>query len=180
MCRALRVQKGLKQREVAVAMGIKLSTYGNVESSRWKVVNRDKAARLVAFYRLSPDDAAALLEAWDRCPLSPHAEKRKERWAKTNAYRSKARSHDGLKLSVVELLGLHLMAMPDDQVCICDADSVCSVCSALERVGLDRFTPLRRDRILARLVTLQQDLLVHVPAATPAPPEPNPDEIFGG
>jgi transcriptional regulator with XRE-family HTH domain len=179
MCRSLRVQRALRQREVAAAMGIKLSTYGNVESSPWKVVNREKATRLVALYTLPPDEAAALLDAWDRCPLSPGGEKRRDKWAKANALRNKAKGYDGLKLSVVELLGLHLMAMPDAEVCVCDAAMVCSVCAALERVGLDRFTPLARDRILARLITLQQELLAAVPViATHL--SPAPDEIFGG
>src|ERR1051325_9940880 len=76
MCRALRVQKGLKQREVAVAMGIKLSTYGNVESSRWKVVNRARAARLRAFYRRPPRPVGHNWVSAVRCRRTPRSERK--------------------------------------------------------------------------------------------------------
>jgi transcriptional regulator with XRE-family HTH domain len=158
MCRELRVSKALKQREVAAAMGVKLSTYGNLECSHWKVVSRDKAAKLIALYSLSPDRAAVLLDAWDRCPLSPHGEKRRENWKKINSFRSKAKNHDPLKLALIELLGLHLMAVPDAEICACDFGTVCGVCKALERLGIDPFTPADRDKILTRLVKIQQDL----------------------
>lgn len=165
MCRALRVEKGLKQREVALAIGVKLSTYGNLECSHWKVVGRDKAVRLIPLYDLSPDRSAVLLDAWERCPLSPHGEKRREQFKKTNEFRSKARNHDSLKLALVELLGLHLMALPDAEVCACDFGTVCGVCAALERVGLGPFTPADRDRILAQLVKIREKM---APASAPS------------
>lgn len=165
MCRELRVGKVLKQREVASAIGVKLSTYGNIESSHWKVVSRAKASKLIEFYALPPDRAAALLDAWDRCPLSPHGEKRRETWQKINAGRSKAKNHDRLKLALVELLGLHLMAVPDADVCACDFGAVCGVCKALEALGIAPFTPADRDKILTQLVKIQEKLTPSTPSA---------------
>jgi transcriptional regulator with XRE-family HTH domain len=158
MCRTLRIRKGLKQREVAAAIGVKNSTYGNVESSQWKVINRDRAAKLIGLYGLNPTMASQLLDAWDRCPISPGGQKRKEFWQKRNELRSKAKNHDPLKLALVELLGLHLMAVPDNEVCACDFGTVCGVCSALARVGIDPFTPADRDRILTQLVKIQEKM----------------------
>lgn len=162
MCRTLRIQKGLKQREVAEAIGVKGSTYGNVESSQWKVINRDRAAKLIGLYGLDPQRAALLLSAWDRCPISPGGEKRREFWKKRNELRSKARNHDPLKLALVELLGLHLMAVPDAEVCACDFGQVCGVCNALERVGLPPFTPADRDKIMTQLVKIREKLAAPV------------------
>lgn len=163
-CRALRISKVLKQREVAAAIGVKLSTYGNVESSRWKVINRDKAMKLAAFYRLSPADTAALLTDWEACPLSPGGEKRREVWKRTNEFRSKARNHDKLKAALVDLLGVHLMALPDAELCSCEfGEPTCPLCTSLERLGLDAYNPADRERLLARLAKLQEQL-----AAPPA------------
>lgn len=164
LCRTLRIQKGLKQREVAAAIGVKNSTYGNVESSQWKVINRDRAAKLIGLYALPPDRAAELLAAWDRCPISPGGQQRKQFWAKRNELRSKAKNHDPLKLALVELLGLHLMAVPDAEICACDFGTVCGVCSALARLGLGPFTPADRDRILEQLVKIREKI------AAPATP----------
>ena len=165
MCRTLRVRKGLKQREVAAAIGVKCSTYGNVESSQWKVINRERAAKLIGLYGLNPEMAAQLLAAWDRCPISPGGEKRKEFWRKRNELRSKAKNHDPLKLALIELLGLHLMALPDAEICACDFDHVCGVCNALARVGVDPFTPADRDKILAQLVKIREKLAPATPSA---------------
>lgn len=159
MCRTLRVRKGLKQREVAAAIGVKGSTYGNVESSQWKVINRDRAAKLIGLYGLSPDMAAQLLAAWDRCPISPGGQKRKEFWQRRNELRSKAKNHDPLKVALVDLLGLHLMALPDAEICACNFETKCGVCAALERVGIGPFTPADRDQILDRLIDIRDKLV---------------------
>lgn len=165
LCRSLRIQKGLKQREVASFLGVKGSTYGNVESSQWKVINRDRAAKLISLYNLDPHAASNLLAAWDKCPISPGGQQRVEFWRKRNDLRSKAKNHDPLKLALVELLGLHLMAVPDVEVCACDFGSVCGVCKALERLGINPFTPADRDKILTRLVKIQQDMTPSTPSA---------------
>lgn len=165
MCRALRINKGMKQREVRAFLGLNGSTYGNVESSKWKVINRDRAAKLIELYELSPQEASDLLAAWDRCPISPGGQLRKEFWQKRNELRSKAKNHDPLKLALVELLGLHLMAVPDAEVCACDFGTVCGVCKALERLGITPFTPADRDKILTRLVKIQQDMTPETPSA---------------
>lgn len=161
MCKQLRLVARLKHREVAAALGVAVSTYGNVESSSWKVINRQRATKLIELYSLPPDRAAALLAAWDACPLSPFGEKRKKYWEKRNALRNKARNHDKLKFGLVECLGIILMQNPDDQVCTCDfGGPSCSVCYSLEAVGADSpFTPADRDKILAQLSKIRNDLM---------------------
>lgn len=159
MCRALRIEKGLKQRQLMPVIGVALSTVGALETSRWKVISRDRAEKLATFYNLDADRTSSFLEAWDAAPLSPHGEKRHEYWKKRNALKSKAKNHDALKISLVRLLGLHLMSVPDDQVCACDFGApLCDVCRALERVGIEPFTPADRDKILARLVAIQESM----------------------
>ncbi len=159
MCRSLRKAKRLKLREVAQVLGIANSTAGNLESCAFKVVSRDKAMRLAAFYELHAKDLADFISAWEAWPLSQHGKKRREYWAKQNERRSKAKNHDPLKLALVELLGLHIMALPEAEVCACDFDIQCGVCGALDRIGIDPFTPADRDKILARLGKVQQELL---------------------
>lgn len=170
MCRDLRIEKGLKQREVASAIEIKPATYGNLESSRFKVIRRSKAEMLADFYCLDSERRRTLLDAWDRCPLSPYGEKQRESWARRNALRSKAKNHDGIRRALVDLLGIHLMALPDDQLCSCEFGSpTCPLCTALERLGLDPYTPADRDRLLSKLWRLQEQLSAQPADGTAAP-----------
>lgn len=158
MLRAIRIAKGLKQRQVAAGVGISLSTVGNAESAPHRVMGKDAAVRLTQFLNLDGAGSEALLAAWEDTPLSEYSQRQRQNWEKRNALRSKAKNHDKLKLALVELLGLHLMAVPDAEVCACDFGAVCGVCAALERVGLGPFTPVDRDKILTQLVKIQESL----------------------
>lgn len=158
MLRSLRVSKGMKQREVATGASISPSTIGNAESAPNRVIGRDVVLRLIYFFQLDKENSDKLMELWEKTPLSEFSKRRKDVWEKRNALRNKARNHDKLKLALVELLGLHLMAVPDAEICACDFGSACGVCVALERVGLDPFTPADRDKILAKLTKIRDDL----------------------
>jgi len=101
ICRNLRIERALKQRQVAEAIGVKLATYGNLESSRFKVISDRRAEALSGFYGLSAEDHERLMLASAACPLSPGGEIRRATWAKLNTQRSKAKNHDALKLALV-------------------------------------------------------------------------------
>lgn len=158
MCRDLRVKHRYKQREVAVGVGVKPSTYGNIESSRWMVVGEEGAKRIADFYRLDSASRVSLLEAWARLALSPGGEKRREYYARLNQKRSKAKHHDRLKRSLCEVLGLLL---PDYQqpVCACsfDREEACEVCMAFENLGLPPFTTM--PKAIQDLAKLQDKLV---------------------
>jgi transcriptional regulator with XRE-family HTH domain len=144
LCRELRVnhQPYLKQRQVAEVLGIAVSTYGNLESSRFMVVGRASAERLAKFYRLDPGSAGNLIRAWEKLPLSPHGEKRRKIFARRASQRSKAKHHDALMVSLCEVLGALLPMLPPSQICACDIASTCEICTALERLGLEPFSSL--------------------------------------
>lgn len=165
MLRALRVSKGLKQRQVAEGAGISLSTVGNAESAPHRVMGRDAALRLTHFLGLDDLGSQTLLAAWAETPLSEYSLKQRATWEKRNALRNKAKGHDRLKLALVELLGLHLMAVPDAEVCACDFGQVCGVCKALEALGIAPFTPADRDKILTQLVKIQEKITPATPSA---------------
>lgn len=152
ICRNMRLAKGYRQREVAAAIGIELSSYSNVESSRWRTIGIRRVERLIGFYGLNADQAARVMTAWEICPLSPDGEKRVEMLRQRREYRAKARGHDPLKLALVELLGAHLMALPDAELCTCEfGGPPCATCNALERLALPAFTPADRGLILEAL-----------------------------
>lgn len=148
MCRELRVQKGLKQREVAEFIGVKLSTYGNVESAPHRVIREEKAARIAELYHLDPVRRAALILAWARTPLSEYSEKQRASWRRRSAYRSKAAGYDRLQASLVEMVSFVLAVAPAGQLCTCgldgksesDSTRACELCTALEALGLPAFT----------------------------------------
>lgn len=161
MCRELRVNKRLKQREVAEGIGVKLSTVGNIESSPWKVVGIDKVNRMVEFFQLPPDRAAELRSAWERVPLSEYGAKQRESWQRRNKMRSKAKHYDKVQRSLAEVLGLAIEAMNHQyqgRVCTCafDRDELCEICMALDNLGLDTFTTL--EKATSDLAALQDKL----------------------
>lgn len=182
MCRELRVQNRLKQREVAERIGVQASTYGNIESSPFKVVGAEKVSRMATMYRLTPDQFAALSDAWERCPLSPFSEKRRKIWQRRNKMRSKAKHHDRLFLSLLEVLGVFIPHLADEDACTCGAgrppegsefgweppayDERCEMCCALENLGLNPYTT--RERVLDDLSKLQEKLELKDAAAEPA------------
>lgn len=153
MVRALRVSAGLKQREVAVAMGIKDSTYGNVECSPHRVIGIEKVRALAKFYELPESQATVLVAAWEATPLSEFAEKRKPAWDRQNRLRYKARHHDRVFASLAEVLGILIPALPEGQVCSCELDGqLCAVCGALDNLGLAPFES--HDKTMAKLAKL--------------------------
>lgn len=159
MCRDLRLKNRYKQREVAVGIGVKPSTYGNLESSRWMVIGEDRARRIADFYHLDRESADRLMAAWAKLPLSPDGEKRKKYYQKRNLQRSKAKHHDRLMRSLAEVLGVYLSEHQTDAgICHCsfDRDEPCEVCMALENLGLDGFTTLARAH--EQLAALQDKL----------------------
>lgn len=146
MCRTLRKEKGLKLREVADAVGIKSSTYGNVESSPFKVIGAEKVVKLIRLYGLPPDRAAELSAAWERVPLSEYGEKIRERWRKRNTQRSTAKRVPALEEALIELLFAQIGDHGDNS-CRCGfdgklegSDRACEVCEALQVLGLPAFT----------------------------------------
>lgn len=164
MVRELRQEKRYKYREVAKAIGIAVSTYGNVESSPFKVIRRDRAQALAKFYNLDDAVTSKLMKAWEGCPLSEGGEKRAEHWRNASLRRSKIRMHDRLQLACLELCSLVIEYAPDDGICICtfegvhpsDPDRPCEFCSAMLALGLDRFTT--RDAAISQLAALQAKL----------------------
>lgn len=161
MCRTLRVKKGLKQREVASSIGVKTSTYGNLESSPHRVIGSDKVDRMIELYELTADRASDLRSAWERTPLSAYGAKLRKSWERRNRMRSKAKHHDRLQRSLAEVLGLTLPAFSEHmggKVCACafDADELCEVCMALDNLGLDTYTTL--DKAIGDIAGLQSKL----------------------
>src|SRR5678809_1356084 len=89
LCRQLRLEHGLKQREVAAVAGVAATTYGNVESSAYKVISRPRAERIASHYKLPSAQREEFLDAWERCPLSEYGERRRAMWGRRNALRAK-------------------------------------------------------------------------------------------
>lgn len=173
MVRDLRIAAGLRQRQCAEGIGIKPSTYANIESSTFRVIGEERARRIAEFYKLGPERTAELMAAWEATPLSPFAAKRKEGWDRRNRMRYKAKHHDRVFGSLVEVLGMLIMTTPEDQVCSCELDgNLCPVCAALDHVGLSGFDT--QDKTLDRLARLTDKLAARAAA------EPHADEVAGG
>lgn len=165
LCRELRISRNLKQRDVAAVIGVRPATYGNVESSPYKVVRQERVEALAKFYGLAQADRLRLLEAWEQTPVSPYSARQREQWAKQNLVRSKARNYERLQLALVETLAVLVTRDKDpDSLCYCefgggtaaDPHRACELCSALEALGLDRWTTL--DRTITQLSQLQDKL----------------------
>lgn len=165
MLRDLRKRRGLKLRQVAEVIGVAPSTYGNAESSAFRVFGEGKAAAVADFYRLTGSDRESFMSAWAATKLSPFSEKRREIWHANNERRSAARRLPKLELAMAELLGVHIGAMDDDKICVCDFGNVCEVCAALELLGLDRFST--RDHAIDQIAKLQEKLAAAQNGAKP-------------
>lgn len=153
ICRELRVAKSLKHRDISIVIGVAVSTYSNVESAPHVIVRRDRALKLADFHGLVDEPRARFLAAYDALPLSEFGIKQRERWSKMNVRRSKARHHDALQLSLVEMISLSLSVAPDpDTLCACDfvggtiddPTRPCELCAALDALGLPMFTTKER------------------------------------
>lgn len=157
ICRNLRKGRGLRLRQVAEILGVALSTYGNVESSKYRIVGESKASALATFYRLPAPDRDRLMAAWSATPLSPFSEKRQERFEKLKQSRKLAKLVPALKLSLCEVLGMHIGLMDDDKICVCDfGGEPCEVCKGLTTLELDTFST--KDHALLQLTKLQDKL----------------------
>lgn len=145
MCKAHRDTARLKQREVAERVGVKDSTYANVESSPHRIVGRDRALALAKVFELDEAATASFMAAWEAQPLSEYGEKHRAAWEKRNKLRAKGRNHDKLQLALVEVLGVLIARVDQADLCTCDPGGGtredparnCEVCSALEALGID-------------------------------------------
>lgn len=164
MCRDMRVAHNLRQREVADAIGVKVSSYGNVESNNHKTIAIDRVKKLASFYTLDEAATAALIAAWEELPASEYSQKQTKSYAERNARRSKARNHDRLKVALLEMTTIHIAAAASpDELCTCARDDfftpseeteACEVCNALQLLGLSGYT--NRDEVIAELAKLQE------------------------
>lgn len=151
------MSRNLKLRQVAEAINISASTYGNLESSPHRVVSANKAAAIADFYRLTPPDRDALMRMWEATPLSEFSERRREKWKIQNERRSLARRVPRLEYALCLLAGMHIGLQDDDKVCVCELDSdPCEVCEALSALGLDAYST--KDHAIAQLAALQGKL----------------------
>lgn len=159
------MEKNLKQREVASASGIGHSTYGNVESSAFRVVGEKRAQQIAVALKLDPDQTTELMAAWERTPLSEYSAKRRETWARRNALRNKSKNHDRLFQAMSDLVALTISIAPKDaELCACgldgklegDSSRSCEICEALFALGLPAFTT--GDAVMSQLAELQNKM----------------------
>lgn len=147
MCRHFRVDRRLKQREVATAIGVKTSTYGNVEYSPHRVIREDRVHALSGFYKLDEPTHNRLMAAWRKLPLSEHGIKNQEMWKRKNAQRNRAKLCLSTQISLVEVLSVLLGSTPDPgSLCSCsfERSDACEICAAFEILGLPPYTTIER------------------------------------
>lgn len=164
--RELRVSRNLRQRDVASAIGVTPSTYGNIESNNHKTIRLDRVLRLAAFYSLDNEQAKLLVDAWQALPVSEYSKRQTDANTKRNAYRSKAKSHDRMKMALLEVTTLLVTAAADpDTLCACaETDSSdmfadrepCELCGALQLLGLSGWTS--QDDVIAKLAKIQEGM----------------------
>lgn len=167
--RSLRLAAGRKQREVALAIGIKDSSYGNAESASHKRISRERVLKLAAYYRLGETETAELVTLWEALPESEYSKNQRETYDKRKAYRSKARNHDRLKLALLEVATQLVTSTPDpDTLCTCtpidmfadapdEPPEPCELCNALRLLGLVGWTD--RDDVIAKLAAAQEAMV---------------------
>lgn len=166
--RQLRIDANKKQREVAAAIGCAESTYANAESCNFKRLRMERVLKLARFYDLSPADQADLIAGWEALPASEFNTRNKPRWERRNARRAKAKAHDAMKRSLLEVISLLIGTVPDpDTLCSCTPPDMfsapdepppdpCEVCSALQLLGLTGWTT--QDEVLAKLSEIQDGM----------------------
>jgi transcriptional regulator with XRE-family HTH domain len=159
MCRQLRMARHETQATVAGAMGIKPSTYGNMESQNFKVVRIERVQRLAHHFGLDESRTADLVAAWQALPVSEYSTKQKATWERRNAYRSKARNYDRMRDALASALALLVTSVPDpNSLCICsfDGSTFCELCECLRLLGLKGWTTL--EEVIKELAALQDKL----------------------
>jgi transcriptional regulator with XRE-family HTH domain len=147
MARSLRILHRKKQREVAVAIGIQPSTYGNVESSSFKIIRRERVDDLSRLYKLDAAQHSALVAAWEAAPISEYSKKQRDGWAKRNEARSKGKLLDKVRTALCDLLDAIASSAaagePCPSACSCVAPDAfvdepgrtCELCSAFHALG---------------------------------------------
>lgn len=166
--RQLRIDHGLKQREVAQIVDLKTNSYGNCEANKHKTMSLARVHRLARHYQLSPERVAGLVAAWEELPESEYVRRNKPGWERARARRGKLRQHDAMKLALVNITGL-LVGMSADPGSLCSCtdgaevdmfdDSSgqhCELCDALRLLGLPGWTNL--EDVTARLLAVQQEM----------------------
>jgi transcriptional regulator with XRE-family HTH domain len=172
LCKTYRDKRNLRQREVAERVGIGLSSYGNVESAPHRVISRARAESLADVFDLSDHERAGFLDAFERAPLSEYTIKNRARWDRRNKMRSKAKHHDRLFVSLIEMTSMFLMVCHNDaDLCVCGFDGKteadptrsCELCTALEALGLDPFST--REDLVSKLGHMQDRIEAEAEAA---------------
>lgn len=104
MLKALREERGYTQKGFGEMFGVAISTIGNIECYPHRVIRRDKLERGLARLNVSATLREKILAAYDVAPISEFAQKRRERFAKQREQRNKARSSDGLRDALAQIL----------------------------------------------------------------------------
>lgn len=142
------------------------SSYGNAESANHKRISRDRVGQLARYYRLGEVETAELVAGWEALPQSEYNKRQATSYEVRKAYRSKAKNHDRLKLSLLEVC-TQLVTNAADPATLCSCvevdmfdeslqPSTCELCTALQLLGLGGFTGL--DDTVARLAAAQERL----------------------
>jgi transcriptional regulator with XRE-family HTH domain len=166
MCRELRVNARLKQREVAARIGIAVSSYGNVESNPHKTIRRERAERIGKLYELSAAMQAQLMAAWEAQPVTEYSQKQRESWSSKHSTRSKVKNHDRMKLGLLEMTTLLITNVADPgALCTCSevdmfaedsSGQQCELCDALRLLGLTGWTTM--EEVVAKLAAVQEGM----------------------
>lgn len=157
MCRNLRISRNFRQRRVAEAIGVKTSTYANLESSPYRVVGIEKAERIAEFYNLDQAARDELVARWSKTELSEFGKQSRERWEKRNAQRSKAKRAAALERCLIDVLAVLFANTNSDDVelCLCTfGEPLCEVCAALAILGAPAYTTL--EAAVENLAALQR------------------------
>jgi len=160
--RALRTSARLTQAELAAASGMRPGTIGNLESSGFRVVGRERIDNLIGALKLERARAARLLALWEAAPLSPFAEKRQRQW---DAARERRRRESDNRAAAAELsvqrdqlvpIRAALILLLDvaatvERKCQCEPaqEIVCELCVGMRALGVaggwvDSATAMRR------------------------------------
>lgn len=164
--RQLRVDAGKKQREVAVALGMKTSSYANAESSNFKRMSLDRVHKLAKAYGLDVAATAELVAGWDALPTSDYDKTRNAEHHRVRQTRAKAKAHDPLKLRLLEVTTLLVTNVADPgALCTCaevdmfaegSSGQQCELCDALRLLGLPGWSNL--DDVIAKLAAVQEGM----------------------
>lgn len=141
MVRALRLARGLTQKAAGELAGLSPSTVGNLECYAHRIVRRDRLSRFARALGATDADEAAILEAYDRAPLSEYAERRREQFAKQRAARKASRERPVLLAALLRVT----KGLLDYEACTCAGDDACPLCDAFRILGGERCPESRDD-----------------------------------